>query len=181
MTQQESPQSSDLCTACGMCCAGPLFNVVMIDIEQFMHALSIGLPIRDEGYGPGIWFPCPKLVDKCCTVYEDRPDCCRAFRCELLKKIDREEVTLDAAMAIVAQALDAVQEAEAAMAGETFPNFRKRRVEALERGERLPPSEALDRLVDLDLILDEHFRRPEQSQTAAYAEIEGRAPPEPTG
>jgi hypothetical protein len=178
MTSPVSTLASDLCTACGLCCSGPLFNMVPVDWTDMALVHELGFPLVSDEDGPAIPFPCPRLVDKCCTVYERRPQCCRRYRCELLGRLDREETTLAEALAVVADAWQAVGLVEAELDGETIPQYRRRRAEALvDRGEALPHTPARDRLNDLDAVLDRHFRKPMQNQTIPFDEVEGRAPP----
>jgi Fe-S-cluster containining protein len=175
MTDPISPQSSDLCTDCGLCCSGPLFNSVTVAYDEIERAVDIGLPILADEDGPAIWFPCVKLVDKCCTVYLDRPTCCRTFRCTLLLKLDRDEIAIEDARAIVSDAWEAAHGVEAELAGETISQYRQRRAEALlTRSEALPHTPARDKLNELDAILDRHFRKPYQNQTTPFDEVEGR-------
>lgn len=174
-TEPISPDASALCTACGLCCSGPLFNIVEVALPEVGLALELGLPILADEDGPAIPFPCPRLADKCCTVYERRPTCCRTYRCQLLFALDREEVTLDEALEHVESAWTAAAHLEAALDGESIPDYRRRRAAALvERNEALPHTPARDRLNALDAILDRHFRKAYQSQTAPFDGVEGR-------
>ena len=175
MTEPVSPQSSDLCTDCGLCCSGPLFNSVTVAYDELALAMDIGLPILADEDGPAIWFPCVKLVNKCCTVYQDRPTCCRTYRCTLLLKLDRDEIALDDAREIVVEAWEAAHRLEAELDGESISQYRQRRADALlNRNEGLPRTPARDKLNELDAILDRHFRKEYQNQTIPFDAVEGR-------
>jgi len=174
MSQPESPQSSDLCTACGLCCSGPLYNMLMLEAGEVPGAILNGLPVMNGGEGECFWFPCPRLEDKCCTIYDVRPGGCRTFRCEMLTKLDRGDVTLDEAMAHVDEAWARVDCLTPLLDGDSIPQLRRRRADLREDGMALPAGELRDRLNELDEVLDAHFRRPHQNQRNAYAELEGR-------
>jgi uncharacterized protein len=156
-----------------MCCAGPLFNVLMIDPPDALHALSVGLPLTDEGYGLAFWFPCPLLSGKNCTVYDQRPSGCRSYRCTTLKQLDREEIVLDEALDRVETALAAVKHVETALDGETIPQFRRRLAIARDAGEARPASPANGPLAALDVILNRDFRTPDQRIDASGCTLSG--------
>jgi Fe-S-cluster containining protein len=145
-----------------MCCAGPLFNVLMIDPRDALEALSVGLPLIDEGAGLAFWFPCPLLDGASCTVYDRRPGGCRAYRCETLKQLDRDEITLDEGLQRVEAALAAAECVETALEGETIPQFRRRLAIARDAGEARPESAANTPLAALDVLLNRDFRGPGQ-------------------
>lgn len=174
MSQPESPQASDLCTACGLCCAGPVYNMLMLEPDELPGAFMHGLPVMNGGEGECFWFPCPRLEGKCCAIYDVRPGGCRTFRCELLLKLDRAQVTLDEAMGHVRDAWARVHRLEPLLDGESIPQLRRRRADLRAIGEVLPDEELRDRLNEMDEVLDAHFRRPPQNQRNAYAEVEGR-------
>ena len=66
-TEPISPDASALCTACGLCCSGPLFNIVEVALPEVGLAMELGLPLLAEEDGPAIPFPCVKLVDRILT------------------------------------------------------------------------------------------------------------------
>lgn len=187
MTDPLSFQAGDLCTACGLCCAGSLFNFLTLELDDIEPGVRLGLPINIDEDGLSFDFPCPKLAGTCCTVYDDRPSGCRTYRCKLLKRLDADEVPLRHAIEIAESARDAFRLVQAELGEETIPQYRRRRVAALERNKALPRTPARDRLNELDAILDQHFRKPSQNQTIPFNGVEGRgdwismsmAPPDP--
>jgi hypothetical protein len=54
--------------------------------------------------------PCGALEGTRCTVYDERPESCRRFVCDLLDRSMRGELSLDAALAHVRAARDAPSE-----------------------------------------------------------------------
>ena len=97
-------RSSDLCTQCGFCCSGVLFDWVPVPAEDVARLRSIGLPIEQQPEGPRFPQPCIKFERGLCQIYPDRPRSCRHFRCELLKSLEGGRVTFDEAGDIVAEA-----------------------------------------------------------------------------
>ena len=175
-TQPESAMA--LCTACGLCCSGAIFNQLKLHGPELQEAFMFGMNVVVDENGPGLSFPCTKLDDTRCMVYDRRPHGCRHYACELLKGVEAGAIPLAAGLEKVAAARAAHVALLEVLDGETIPAFRTRRADAwFDRGEVLPPSPALDRLLALDHILDEHFRRPEQNMTKPF---EG-PPPTPAG
>src|SRR5690242_14190979 len=102
-----SPQEghlSGLCTSCGLCCNGVLFDWVPIGDEEAEQVARLGLRLEKEDAETRFSQPCP-MFDGCrCTIYADRPARCRAYRCELLKKVEAGEIPLADALRLVAEA-----------------------------------------------------------------------------
>jgi uncharacterized protein len=155
--------SSDLCVACGLCCDGSVFNMLLLAPDEVTHAIANGLPVTDDGYGIGFWHPCPRLAGTCCTIYDARPGGCRTYRCELLTAFEAGKIDAATAHADVAQARAAAQAVHAALAHPSIPQFRRAMVMSEEAGEPVPRSEARTRLAELDAILNRDFRRKEQA------------------
>jgi uncharacterized protein len=171
----ESPQSSDLCTACGLCCSGAVFNSISLSPEDFERAFMAGIGVQsdpDDGFCIG--FPCTALSGADCLAYAGRPNGCREYRCETLKQLDREEISLETAIDRVRQALPHARKLEELIAPETIPALRVRRRDLLEAGQALPDDAQRAELVALDAVLHEHFRRPLQRQGPKFAAVEGR-------
>ena len=166
-------QSSDLCTACGLCCAGAIFDQVAIGWDELGRCAALGLPvISPPGGATALPFPCPGLDGASCTVYDQRPRGCRDYRCVTLKQLDRAEITLTTALERVAQALACKEAVDDALGSETIPQFRQRRLSALQQGRALPKTAARDAINALDEVLDAHFRTPEQGYVHEFAAVE---------
>ena len=174
MPELDFTHASDLCVSCGLCCEGAVYERVPIEPEEFGSAVSLGLPITMDLHGVCFSLPCPRLEDKCCTVYESRPARCRDFYCKTAKELICGEISRELAFARVGEANARAQRLLGALAGESIPEYRKRREDAFERGEALERTAARDCLVALDEILDRDFRKPEQNRTKRYDTIEGR-------
>lgn len=116
----------------------------------------------------GFMLPCPQLDCAVCQIYEVRPRTCRDYRCEVLKAVQAGEMDF-------ADGLDRIKEGRAAFdqvsaqlsPGMTVSDARKLRREAAaaEAARELNASPMLMMALSLlDLVLDQHFRRPDQRQ-----------------
>lgn len=92
-----------LCTACGLCCDGSLFDAVRVKPAEIAPLRELGMPI-EPGESAQFSQPCPKLAERKCSIYANRPGTCRNFACALLRRLRRSEVALDEALHIVATA-----------------------------------------------------------------------------
>jgi hypothetical protein len=95
---------SALCLACGLCCAGAFYDLVPLDPDEMEHARRLRLPLAEREPLLTFRLPCPRLDDKACTVYAERPRECAAFACSLLQDYRRGEVEPEEALARVAVA-----------------------------------------------------------------------------
>lgn len=93
-----------LCLTCGMCCDGTLFNVAAVTPEEAarlegrVNLTENRLRIRQ---------PCPALNgDNTCAVYAERPHACRHFRCTVLQRLDRGELSEREAHDAIAEVLE---------------------------------------------------------------------------
>lgn len=74
-----------LCTDCGLCCNGALFDRVNLQPDDRARTLvALGLRIKK-----GAFFnqPCRALCGTQCTIYEARPQRCRAFECRQYREV----------------------------------------------------------------------------------------------
>ncbi|HYE74813.1 MAG TPA: hypothetical protein VEF04_15850, partial [Blastocatellia bacterium] len=63
--------------------------------------------------------PCPAYQQNCCQVYADRPTNCQKYRCALLRKFDRGEISWDEAQ----QKIDRVRELKGKLKNEMVRIF----------------------------------------------------------
>ena len=88
MSAPDADVSTRLCTACGLCCDGTLFQIVRVMPEDNpARLLALGLKLRRKNGAPYFEQPCSALRDRCCTAYADRPTRCRAFTCRQLAQV----------------------------------------------------------------------------------------------
>ena len=78
--------ATELCTRCGLCCNGVLFDVVRLAPPEIERMTRLGLPVLPRTENPAMAQPCAALEGTRCRVYADRPARCGEFRCHLLVK-----------------------------------------------------------------------------------------------
>lgn len=94
-----SELASQLCTQCGLCCDGTLFEDVELDDEREFHLCeNLGLSIDDSQDEFLLSQPCKALKESQCTVYLHRPQCCRTFYCHLFNQVQQSKITLQKAL-----------------------------------------------------------------------------------
>lgn len=115
-----------LCTSCGACCNGTLFDEVPLERHEIALGARLGLPIVPCGDDAAMPLPCPRLAGASCTVYADRPSTCRSYRCALLEAVEAERAELEDALARVSALRDAAARVRALLPAETtaMPVFR---------------------------------------------------------
>jgi len=106
-----------LCTACGMCCNGVLFEIVRLQPQDDMRGLErLGMEIYRKKKEPYFKQPCRFLNGCSCTIYAARPTRCRHFECQQLKRLAGGEITEADAMAKITQAHDLVTKVRTSLA-----------------------------------------------------------------
>jgi Fe-S-cluster containining protein len=83
-----------------MCCDGTLFQRVLLRTEELEPARRRGLKIvEDRGFEQ----PCSALVEHRCSVYDERPEACRAFVCRLLERVRTGSISESKAVRAIAR------------------------------------------------------------------------------
>ncbi|MEO5809583.1 MAG: YkgJ family cysteine cluster protein, partial [Sphingomicrobium sp.] len=159
----ELDAASTLCTSCGLCCEGALHGHAVLRPDELNRARELGLSIMD-GDAPGFYLPCPKLLDRCCSIYGERPSVCAGYKCQLLIDLGSERVSLDDALAKVAVARSMF---DAFAADKLAPQP----ATAVEAGARIL------RLTALRLYLDKHFVNADDARLVSQSVI-GELEPE---
>jgi Fe-S-cluster containining protein len=128
-----------LCTRCGLCCDGTLFgDVELTGPTEATRLEALGLDVdADDADVELLALPCRGLRGTRCSVYAHRPRCCRTFECRLLQDAERGVVSIEEALARIAEAKAQVQRVKTLMAG-MEPR----------RGHRLPLAERVADAVD---------------------------------
>ncbi len=108
-----------LCTRCGLCCDGTLFGDVELRGPREADRLEVlGLNVdTDDADVELLALPCAGLRHTRCSVYADRPQCCRTFECRLLQETARGTVPVADALTRVAQARKQVGRVKTLLAG----------------------------------------------------------------
>jgi Fe-S-cluster containining protein len=158
------------CVGCGMCCNGTLYWMAKVTPGEEPVIEGHGLQLtQDKGT---TYFSLPCHHEQCgrCTIYEERFDICRSFRCQLLRNYQSGDVDLAEARRRVETALKlvALVTADDPAAGNAFQRraIRAALAEARE-GETAPEREARSRrllnIVALDTCLERWFRNPKSA------------------
>ena len=85
-----------------MCCDGTLYLYVTLtddELPRLRKYEKLALTTKHEQ--PTFAEPCVLRGPAGCSAYEDRPDVCRRYLCELLCDVERDELTVDEALRIV--------------------------------------------------------------------------------
>lgn len=168
MSTARSEAEAALCTQCGLCCSGAIYDYGLLDDAEVAQVTALGAPLW-QGAQQAIALPCHFLEARRCTIYADRPGFCRAYRCKLLNKAGAEMVDRAEAETVIAKA-HALTEAVTALLPpqENIATMRKRWSVNPDFWREAPPAEqpALLQLImalaALNLHLDRHFRHADQ-------------------
>lgn len=127
---KKAVEAGSICTQCGICCTGALFDRAKILDGERDRLTHIGFPYavdeREDGGSQAYFgFPCQMLSGTCCTIYEDRPTKCAEFRCELLKSYESGAIAREEALNIIVTAKSLLARLAATMPPDwTFPQAR---------------------------------------------------------
>lgn len=176
VSDPDNGSGGELCTSCGLCCAGALHDWARLEREEVEWAKAIGLPVDAQRLRFDL--PCPKLVDRKCGIYDHRPAVCPGYRCQLLRDCDAGLVDLPAGLALVAQARELFSAAVAATTDGNLGEARRRardlpmaEITAMTGAARAAALAERLRILALEVFLDRHFRRPKEGM--AYRALEG--------
>ena len=125
--------SGSICVGCGLCCDGTLLTHLAVSDES-----DLGMPLRALGVEliaaaePAVFaLPCPAVEEGTCTIHHlHRPRACSQFECALSQAVLDRRVDAAAAHDVIGRALVLRSAVRAGAAPQ----------------------------VDLDQLLDEHFR-----------------------
>jgi Fe-S-cluster containining protein len=95
------PKAAELCTDCGICCDGTLFSSVSLDAPGLITARAHRLPVLETASACKLELPCPALRGVLCGIYEERPEQCADYACEVLINVDDGALSFDDARAII--------------------------------------------------------------------------------
>jgi len=105
-----------------MCCDGTIFHYVRLQARDSAKALAaLGLKLKRKRKRDHILQPCPAHQGCQCSIYNDRPERCRLFECQQLRRVSAGEITEAEAAAKIQEALERVGRLLAlfGLAGET--------------------------------------------------------------
>jgi uncharacterized protein len=97
--------ASRLCSACGMCCNGVLFQAVSLQASDSVKELkALGLRLKTKRNQTSFPQPCLALRHSCCAIYEHRPQRCRLFNCQQLMLLASGQISEEAALGKIQEA-----------------------------------------------------------------------------
>lgn len=118
-----------LCKACGLCCSGHLFSWVRLNAPELDKIEKLGLKvIRSDPRQRGFVQPCAMWRDGVCSVYTspDYPRSCEKYKCQVLKRLLDDDISLSDAMPILQETLALIHEIEALLPDSSAASFRER-------------------------------------------------------
>lgn len=101
MKNTTSQVEQEICVSCGFCCDNTIFDIVVIEDDEFKDEQFTDADFKLEGkrYFP---LPCPYFDSKC-TIYDQRkPKRCSEFKCQVLKSMNNNEISIHDAKKLIA-------------------------------------------------------------------------------
>ena len=160
-----------LCSECGLCCNGVMFHTVKMQPVDSTKALAaLGLKLKRKSGGQYLQQPCPAFCGTHCSIYQSRPERCRLFECQQLKRLAANATTEVAALEQIREAQRRVGELEKLLekSGKTDPKrplskrYEKVTAEPLDDSADPVALELRNRLTlamrEIDTFLDREFR-----------------------
>jgi hypothetical protein len=167
--------SSKLCTSCGICCSGALVDSAIVTADEEKRLARFGFEFHEHKDGISFNLPCTALNGCRCTVYPDRPACCRDFRCGLLKQLEAGDISFAEALGIVIEAKTLIDQLRPMMESESLPeSIGKPWAALLDDWQSRPAAERTDtsesqlllQATAVNRFLDIHFRHENQRRVA---------------
>ena len=97
----DTRDGSQLCTACGLCCQGMFHSYANVTEREIVTLEANGFVILSGTRGPAFSLPCTRLENNHCSIYPERPEACRSYRCHLLNRYLAGEIDLEQGLEIV--------------------------------------------------------------------------------
>lgn len=166
--QPEPPViEQDLCTSCGMCCDGTMFDHVQVKPDE-QTRLAEHFTLHRNATGAVFDQPCPHARHQRCMIYELRPHTCRTYRCTTLTAFQADEITHAEAVRRIDEALAArTRTMPLINPGETLARARLRRSAlASAPTDTAKNARFILTLTALDMLLDRYFRKPDKTMFA---------------
>ena len=91
---------TNICLSCGLCCDGTLIGFVQLDNEELSRVNQL-MDIEQTGENGMFFLPCNELGCNGCKIYSQRPNACRNFECEVLKSVEKKELSFDKATEVI--------------------------------------------------------------------------------
>lgn len=161
-SEMDDSPANILCKSCGLCCSGHLFAWTNLHAAELETAQSLGFTvIQNNPSQRGFTQPCP-MWNGVCAVYTfpNYPHSCRKYKCNVLRCLLDEDISLPDALSIIQETLDLIREIELLLPTSSALSFRERLItykENLESKGKEP--EELEFLRKIDLLLSHYEER----------------------
>ena len=165
--QRVQPASGvSLCTRCGLCCSGVIFDYVPVEQDERAGLTDLGFEILEDGEEAKFPQPCRMFSGSLCSIYAERPAACRKFQCKVLRRYHDGSIAEEEAFFLIEAAKSLVEKLKPQLEeGESVASARKRwrleRQRVVEGGaSAMSPDQARFHLnmASLNIFLDKHFR-----------------------
>lgn len=167
--------TDSICVGCGLCCDGTLFKGVLLEADaDVADAASLGFAVERTEARTFFPQPCRAFDGGCCSVYAQRPSPCQDYRCALLIAHEDQGLTTAEAEGLIRQAgslRDRVRTGAAAALGAdvsavSMAEVQRRLHVVVNAEDRRRHDELLLDLAALDVVLQRHFRKPSDGESA---------------
>lgn len=159
-------KGSELCLYCGLCCRGVIFNRAALKPDEIRPAKDYGLHYFTAGNGEYAFrLPCRLYQNNKCSIYLNRLNACKRYRCNLLKRLINGEIGLEESKLIVFQVKSLMDSINKQMINvEPSGDFRQRIVKFLDLQCRNPmvckdPSALLKDIESFYIILHRYIEK----------------------
>ncbi len=100
--ESEVSSSQSLCLICGLCCDGTFLSGVPLKPDDEITPLkAVGINFVYENDVTVLKQPCAAHKNCTCAVYANRPQACRVYKCKLLKRFERDDISQQSALEII--------------------------------------------------------------------------------
>jgi Fe-S-cluster containining protein len=107
--EHEVSWGASLCSSCGLCCNGVLFDTVHLQSSDSPQELkALGMHVKHKKKYNFFDQPCSSFKAQCCSIYKQRPERCRLFECQQLKRLAAGETTVEKALEMIEEAISKV-------------------------------------------------------------------------
>ena len=113
---------SKLCVSCGYCCDGTLFTKAKAYDEDAPHIARLGLTASENEGNKSFGLPCHHFEGKCTVYDQTRPRTCGKFFCEPVKKIRKQESSVEEVQALI-EKVRILREQFFAVVQQQYPEF----------------------------------------------------------
>ncbi len=132
----------ELCLYCGLCCTGAIFDRAALKSDEIRFAKDHGLQYFTTGNREfAFHLPCHLYLNNKCSIYSNRPNACKRYRCDLLKRLMNGDLYLEDGKLIVFRVKSLMNSIDKQTSNvEPSADFRQRVIKFLDLNSRNPMS-----------------------------------------